>query len=78
MGGLSEWPSPIKYGVWIKIARFEDSDQPFAERKQLAESLRSALQAAGVEIAGVDSDTGYMLEIYVGPKAPPKVSNPSN
>ena len=70
MGALSEWPSPIKYGVWIKFSQHDDPGSTFRERQDLAESVKSALSAAGVEISGPSTDTGYLLEIYVGPRTP--------
>ena len=75
VGGFGEWPSPMRFGVWIGYRERDNNivATNLAARKRAAFSLRSILEKSGVKISGVSSlaYTASSLEIYVGPLEPP-------
>lgn len=78
--GNSFWSQNVAFGVWIRFQKNLTLDNPRSpnltinpvKRRALAEAVRKALEAHGVRVEGLSDEGRAMLDIYIGPRFPPK------
>jgi len=78
--GNSFWSQNVLFGVWVRFQKhltLDDSRSPDLtinplKRRALAEAVRNALLSRGVKVEGVSDEGRSTLDIYVGPRFPPK------
>jgi hypothetical protein len=77
--GNSFWSQNVFFGVRIRFTKHFTLDDPRShdlvlnpiKRRALANAIRKALEDHGVKVEGISDDGRAMIDIYVGPKAPP-------
>lgn len=78
--GDSFWSQNVVFGVWLRVQKHPNLDDPRSpnltinplKRQALAKAVRDALVSHGVKVEGISDEGRSMLDIYVGPRFPPK------